>query len=204
MMGEQSEELVQRSKGEIRRQELVLAAYHLLTERGFEGLRVREVASSVGITIATFHYYFPTKDDLVHAIGEHLAWQFQEVVAPLPEDYRGTPEQQILQVFRNKQYQLEQAPHLFIVFHEFHLHARRDRSVQRVLQRLDDAWRAHLVAICTAGIQQQVFRADLDVPWFVSTIIALLHGISLQLESHLDTFDLERLGTQTLAWLTGQ
>jgi hypothetical protein len=79
------------------------------------------------------------------------------------------------------------------------------------MARLAGGCCSHLFPACQFGTaqflarsQQQVFRADLDAPWFASIIIALLHGVSLQLESYLDTFDLERLGAQTLAWLTGQ
>ena len=37
---------------EKRRQELVLAAFHQIAERGFEGLRTREVAGEAGVNIA--------------------------------------------------------------------------------------------------------------------------------------------------------
>ena len=40
---------------EPRRDELVLAAYREIAENGFEGLRTREVASAVGVNIATLH-----------------------------------------------------------------------------------------------------------------------------------------------------
>jgi AcrR family transcriptional regulator len=39
-----------------RRQELVLAAFHQIAERGFEGLRTREVAAEARVNIATLHY----------------------------------------------------------------------------------------------------------------------------------------------------
>ena len=51
-----------------RRGELVLAAYKRIAERGFEGLRTRDVASDVGVNVATLHYYFPTKEKLIEAV----------------------------------------------------------------------------------------------------------------------------------------
>src|SRR5215469_12598165 len=51
-----------------RRQALVQAAFNQIAERGFEGLRTREVAAEVGVNIATLHYYFPTKEALVRAM----------------------------------------------------------------------------------------------------------------------------------------
>ncbi len=49
------------SVSEKRRQELVLAAYHEIAERGFEGLRTREVAASVGVNIATAPHGSPSE-----------------------------------------------------------------------------------------------------------------------------------------------
>ena len=189
------------TKGEARRQDLILAAYRLLTERGFEGLRVREVAAEVEINSATLHYYFPTKDDLILAVGEYLLQQFLTVTAPLPEGYQDTPDQQLLQVFRDMRYQLEQIPELLVALNELHTHAQRDSAVRALLQRLNSGWHAHLASICTAGIEQHLFRADLDADHIASLIIALLKGISVQQGSRLDSFDLERIGAEIVGSL---
>ena len=45
--------------------ELIRATVSLIGERGLEGLRTRDIAARVGINIATLHYYFATKNDLV-------------------------------------------------------------------------------------------------------------------------------------------
>ncbi|HEX2646820.1 MAG TPA: TetR family transcriptional regulator, partial [Candidatus Dormibacteraeota bacterium] len=56
---------------EQRKQQLVKAAFTQIAERGFEGLRTREVAAEVGVNIATLHYYFPTKEALIRGVLEH-------------------------------------------------------------------------------------------------------------------------------------
>ena len=50
---------------ESRRHDLVQAAFRGIAERGFEGLRTRDVAADAGVNIATLHYYFPTKEALI-------------------------------------------------------------------------------------------------------------------------------------------
>src|SRR5690348_228687 len=55
-----------------RRQSLILAAYHAIAEKGFEGLRVRDVAAQVGINGATLHHYFATKEALIQAVMEYV------------------------------------------------------------------------------------------------------------------------------------
>src|SRR5256884_9060947 len=71
-----------RSHKEDREQALVEAAYHEIAERGFEGLRTREVAAGVGLNIATLHYYFPTKEALIRGVVEHAMGRFRSTLAP--------------------------------------------------------------------------------------------------------------------------
>ena len=43
-----------------------------------------DIAAEAGITVATLHYYFPTKDDLVRAVLEHTIRE--RMLAPLRLD----------------------------------------------------------------------------------------------------------------------
>ncbi|HEY4385054.1 MAG TPA: TetR/AcrR family transcriptional regulator, partial [Ktedonobacteraceae bacterium] len=54
-----------------RRHALIQAAYQSIAEKGFEGLRTREVATQVGIHSATLHHYFPTKEALIQGVVEY-------------------------------------------------------------------------------------------------------------------------------------
>src|SRR5260370_11172371 len=51
-----------RSHKEDRQQALVLAAFNQIAERGFEGLRTREVAAGLRLDNATPHHYFPPQE----------------------------------------------------------------------------------------------------------------------------------------------
>ncbi len=182
------------SRGEKRRKELVVAAYQVLAQRGFEGLRVREVAARAGVNIATLHYYFATKEELVQGVVEYLMHQFLAVTAPVSKAYQGSAPEQLKQVFADFQYQLEQEPAIFLVMNELHLVAPRNPDVYRALQQLNTGWSAHIESICIQGIQQGFFRADLDPRLAASMIVALVKGMSLQAISHLDTLDGEQIG----------
>src|SRR6266496_4069965 len=65
-----------------RRQALVQAAFDAIAERGFEGLRTRDVAAQVGVNIATLHYYFPTKEALIRGVVELSQQRFRSTLAP--------------------------------------------------------------------------------------------------------------------------
>jgi hypothetical protein len=60
-------------QAEKRRERLVEAAYRAMLRTGLGQLRTRDVAAEAGITVATLHYYFPTKDDLVKAVVEYAS-----------------------------------------------------------------------------------------------------------------------------------
>ena len=59
---------------------LVAAAFGVIAARGFEGLRTREVAASVGVNIATLHYYFPRKEDLIRGVVAHAMARFRSTL----------------------------------------------------------------------------------------------------------------------------
>src|SRR5437870_12049688 len=84
------------TRSERRRQELVQAAFNQIAERGFEGLRTREVAAEVGVNIATLHYYFPTKEALIRAVLDHAMGRFRSTLAP-----HGSPSEQLRNYLRS-------------------------------------------------------------------------------------------------------
>ena len=67
---------------ENRRQALVEAAIDEIAERGFEGLRTREVAAHVGLNVATLHYYFPTKEALIRGVLGYAMGHFRATLTP--------------------------------------------------------------------------------------------------------------------------
>src|SRR6516164_9811202 len=79
-----------------RRRSLIEAAYRIIAEQGLKGLRTRAVAAQVGMTHATLHYYFPTKDALIQAVIDYAVFQRLLVGIPLfYEDRMGTPVDQL-------------------------------------------------------------------------------------------------------------
>src|SRR5579883_522341 len=93
-----------RTQGEQRRQSLVEAAYHLIAEGGFERLRTRDVAARAGVNIATLHYYFAHKQDLIQGVVEYLLKQFMMAHLPGSPFEIKTPLEQIQAEVAEMQY----------------------------------------------------------------------------------------------------
>jgi AcrR family transcriptional regulator len=165
------------SKNE-RSSEVVSAAYSLIAEKGFEGLRTREVADKVGINSATLHYYFPTKEALIQGVVEHLMQELRTSRAkpknPLSALDRLRAE------FADIRLRLKEAPEQLAVLTELAVRAWRDPAIARMLQYLDDGWRGHLTSILKAGIAEGVFRADLEVAATANAMMSQLRGLGYQ------------------------
>jgi AcrR family transcriptional regulator len=148
------------------------------------------------------HYYFNTKEALIRAVVDYLVHQFLTLRAPLPDDSPATAPQKLRRLFLDLRYQLAQAPQLFIVWTELHLRSQRDPMVRAILKNLNDGWQTQVESICREGLQQQLFRPDLDPHRAAAEVIALIKGISLQAVSQLDTFDFDRLSADMEQWFS--
>lgn len=202
VVGEKQAVLPRSSRSDARRQDLILAAYHLIATKGFEGLRVRDVAVRAGVNIATLHYYFNSKEDLIRGVVEYMVHLFFTITAPIPASGSEMASQKLRRIFLDLQYQLQQAPQMFVVFTELHLRSQRDPAVRVILRNLNEEWQAHIESIFREGVRQGTFRSDLDVHRAASEVIALIKGISLQAASQLDTINFERLSADVEQWFT--
>jgi len=55
---------------------LLQAGLELLDEKGFEGLKVRQVAEKAGVNLGMFHYHFKTKDEFTRQVLNHMYERF--------------------------------------------------------------------------------------------------------------------------------
>jgi AcrR family transcriptional regulator len=81
-------------KGEQRRAEILAIAREVLIDDGYDALVLREIAERAGVTLGNLQYYFPTRADLIVAIGlaenEHGLNQMLSIKA-----YEVSPEEKI-------------------------------------------------------------------------------------------------------------
>jgi AcrR family transcriptional regulator len=181
--------------------EVVRATYALIAEKGFEGLRTREVAERAGINSATLHYYFPTKEALIQGVVEHL---MQELRTPraAPEDPHSSLDL-LLAEFTDIRLRLRQSPEQLAVLTELAVRAWRDPAIAKMLKYLDDGWRDHLISILRAGIAEGVFRADLDVAATANAMMSQLRGLGFQVKLDHRKMDalIAHIALQTEYWV---
>ncbi len=158
-------------RAEPRKDALVAAAYTVLATRGFEGLRTREVAAMVGVNIATLHYYFPHKEDLIRGVVAYAMGRFRGTLGGA-----GSAEDQLRAHFRGLRRLSRDEPELFAVMAELAIRGVRDTSLRRIVGGTDDAWRAMLRTLLRRAQDEGALRADLDPQGMAAVIVATLKG----------------------------
>jgi AcrR family transcriptional regulator len=185
------------ARGEAQRQALARAAYQIIAESGFEGLRTREVAERVGVNIATLHYYFATKEDLVRGVVQLLMQEFQVYHAPdQPPLAEMSPRDGLRSELEDVRYQVKARPDTYTVLFELYMRSLRDPQIREMLRELDAHWREHLESFLVAGVATGDFPSDLDVHTTSAVLIAFSKGMAMQLLSDPDSVPIESVADE--------
>jgi AcrR family transcriptional regulator len=158
---------------ERRREELVLAAYRRIAERGFEGLRTRDVAGEVGVNIATLHYYFPTKETLIRGVLDHAMNRFRTT---LPH---GSAKGQLRNYLRAARTLLIEEPELGAVMAELALRSVRDPSIGSIMNEMYDLWQTTVRGMLRRAVREGDLRSELDSDAVAALIVAALTSMTL-------------------------
>jgi AcrR family transcriptional regulator len=159
---------------ERRREELVRAAFNQIAERGFEGLRTREVAAEVGVNIATLHYYFPTKESLIRGVVEYSMGRFRSTLAP-----HGSPSDQLRNHLRAVRKLLVDEPELGSVMGELALRSARDKAIAAIMTEMYDAWHATMRGLLRRAVKQGDLRPELDSDGVAAVVVSTLTAMTL-------------------------
>ena len=185
---------VVRSRKEGREQALVQAAFNQIAERGFEGLRTREVAAGVGLNIATLHYYFPTKEALIRGVVAHAMDRFRSTLAP-----HGSPADQLRNHLRAVRKLLRDEPEVGAVMGELALRSARDPAMARIMGEAFQAWQRTLRGLLQRASRDGYLGRDLDYDDVAALIMATLTSMTLPSTASADRTD--RAFRQLERWL---
>lgn len=162
------------TRREDRRSALVLAAYRQIAQRGFEGLRTRDVAEDVGVNVATLHYYFPTKERLIEGVVAHAMSRFRTTLEA------STTSGNLLQAYlRGVRKLLSQEPELGMVMGELSLRSARDPALARIMQDMNETWHRTVRGLLKRAAKSGQIARELDSDTVAALIVAVLAGLSL-------------------------
>jgi len=163
---------------DVRRDQMLVAASHLIAERGFADTRIADVAERVGASPALVIYYFGTKDSL---LTEALRWSERSFYAAVEEMLQETP------ALRDRIENLvtaclpvaDEIPDDWGLWFDLWAQAFRHPEVKKDRVALDQQWRDLLARVVRAGVANGEID-DLDVDAFTVMWSALLDGLVVQ------------------------
>ena len=142
-----------------RRLTLLQAAFDVVAQAGFEGLRTRAVADRAGVNIATLHYYFPSKQKLVEGLSRLMSAKFVT-----------------LHGFADAQLYLKERSDLLLIQTEFFMRGQRDPEVRKVVEEMRSHWHESIEEILREGRADRTFRSDLPLKDALGFLMAVLSG----------------------------
>ena len=161
-----------------RRDQMLLAAAHLIAERGFSDTRIADVAERVGASPALVIYYFGTKDSL---LTEALRWSERSFYAAVEEMLQETPSlrARIENLVEACLPESKDVPDDWGLWFDLWAQAFRHPEVKKDRAQLDEQWRALIARVVEAGIASNEI-AQVDVQAFTVMWAALLDGLVVQ------------------------
>ena len=159
---------------ESRREDLVQAAFRQIAERGFEGLRTREVAAAAGVNIATLHYYFPTKEALIRGVIGHAIGRFRSTLTP-----HGSPDDQLNRHLRAVRTLMRSQPEIGAVMGELALRSTRDPALGRIMRETHEGWHRTLRGLLRRAVRDGSLAPELDSDDAAALIITTLMSMAL-------------------------
>jgi AcrR family transcriptional regulator len=191
----------QSSKSAERRSEIVQAAYQTLAEKGFEGLRMRDIAERAGIDHSTLHYYFAGKEALIDAIVDYIVEDLAVGRSPVAESEEVSPRLRLTAHFDALIKQLQKTPEMFVVLAELNTRAMREPLLRAIFNKNDRKWKGFLTEVLVSGTQRNELKGNFVPEVAAEAIISLIRGLTITCAGHPEL--MRRPLYQVLAWLEG-
>lgn len=154
-----------------RRDQIVEAAFACLSDKGFEGLRMRDVAMAAGLNIATLHYWFATKEDLIRGVHEATLSRF---AVTMPDE--GTPAERLAGYLDAIASLVENDAGLRRVLAEIAVRSNRHDEMAAVLAGTEDRWFAAMADLLREGAARGQWRVEVDPEAAAALVITTIKG----------------------------
>jgi AcrR family transcriptional regulator len=164
------------STAHVRRPAILTAAAEVISERGVQNTRIRDVAERAGTSAPGVLYWFPTKDEL---LAEALQFADDRFYAGLTEELEGLGSARE-RLGRMVELWPAEGDGETVLWMELWVRALRDPRLAATRERLDRRWRDALAAIVREGQASGEF-ADADADDVALLLGALMDGFAIQL-----------------------
>ena len=182
------------SMTESRRRDILIATAIAIAERGLCETRIADVADIVGVSPALVLYYFPTKTALLAEALIHLDRVFYDRVAAKLATATSAEDRLVILIEEScpRPAKAGELPDSWALWPATWEMARLDPELAAARARLDEAWRAQIVAIVEDGIATGEF-VGVDSKDFSIQLASMLDGMAMEAMLGDPTVDADRM-----------
>jgi len=185
---------------EMRRSQLVKAAYRVVSRKGYYNFTIKDIAKESGLSSGLVHYYFKDKQDLLLNllkeininIKSYLNNELVKTQNPLNK----------LIAYIDQAFSLaEKEEEYFYVLIDFWTQAKHNPRMRQANSRLLKSYRDECAAILEEGISIGMFR-EMDVAFTSTAIVSAIQGTIVQYILDNDAFNYETYTTKIKEYIT--
>lgn len=160
-----------------REEEIIVAAFHCISEIGIAATTTRAVAQKAGMNLGSIHYYFRSKDALLLGVLKQLMKHKVKLFNTIRRSNL-TPTQKVYYLLRSGSNFMQRKEEVVATI-SLWAHALAQGGVwQSTYRRLFDELRGELKAIIDEGVESGAFH-NTDSTMLAETIIVGVQGISM-------------------------
>jgi AcrR family transcriptional regulator len=166
--------LAERTSAPSRREGILGVTFAHLVARGFEGLRIRDIAQAVGINQATLLYHFHDKEELIVALVDDLIARFRSV-----NEGRYTIETGSFAAFDAHLRTLGElfvtSPEMYVALNEIGARALRHPKIAAKIANVEENWAAYISTLLRAGIPN---ARETDISALAVATVVYVRGVN--------------------------
>jgi AcrR family transcriptional regulator len=147
------------------------------------------VATRAGVNIATLHYYFPSKQDLIEGVAQLLSAKFVTLHGPATRPSGLPALDRMRQEFSDGRFYLKHHPEVILVMQEFGLRGKRDPEVQKICDQMNGHWRDGIAQTVQEGVADGTFRNDIPAHDLIPLLMSILSGIATSGTTQIDAVE---------------
>ena len=174
---------------ELRREDILRAAYDVAARQGLEALTLRAVAARADVSHGTVVFHFKRKHELVTGLLERVLYATAVLRVPDAIQQITRPSERLHALLRSEMDRLSSDPRHFRLFLEYWTIGVRNAVTRQRIRAALEAYRAAFKAIASEVVNAEFSRAPdrghqaddpVTVDGVAAVAVSLVHGCALQ------------------------
>jgi AcrR family transcriptional regulator len=155
-----------------RNDEIMEATYRALCENGYAGLTMQDIADESEKSKATLHYHYDTKQELLLAFLDYMLDEFHD---RLEREGNEDPTEELVGLLTPREDEVGDGFRTAML--EMKAQSPYNEGIRRKLIEYETELKGYLSDVIRSGVDDGVFRDDLDAEETAETLVALGNGL---------------------------